>query len=1352
MKRIAKILLLAAVAAATSAVLIGALVLFMPGSGEQAAQASGGAGDYTKFGFDMDPYNAGGNGPSIVVGAAGESGSECENDLDDDSDTVVNDGCGLPQIDACIRVDSGTFNIDVFVDDVPTGKDVGGFDWFLNYDNSLLQVNGRVSPAGPPPAEASAWLLGTAPGSSVVQYGNNTWPHTSGSMPECAADVCGPACGEPAGSLGPLERYELEVVGAGLTITALTLTPVPTFLTSNIPTVHGYLPDELFDGNHIPAYGLVAIGQDCPLRFGIDMDPYNAGGNGPSIVVGAAAESGSDCENDLDDDSDNISNDGCGLPQIDACVRVDSGTFSIDVFVDNIPTGLDLGGFDYFLSYDNTLLRVNNRVPATGAPNWLLRTAPGSSILQAGNNTWPHTSGSLNECAADFCGAACGEPAGSLGPIERYELQVVGAGPTLTAITLTRAPHFLTSNIPTVHGYDPDEVLDGGHLPPYGLVAIGQDCPPDSDGDSWPDPFDNCPDDPNQDQTNTDRPPTIDLDSTSADLTVYGDDGGDRSGFAVAAGDINGDGYNDLIIGAVDADPAGGEDAGETYVIYGGSLSGEIDLNDPATSADLTVYGNDPGDYSGYAVAAGNINGDDYDDLIIGAVSADPAGGSDAGETYVIYGSGSLPAEIDLSSTSADLTVYGDDPGDSSGFAVAAGDINGDDYDDLIIGVYGADPPAGSDAGETYVIYGGGSLPAEIDLNSTSADLTVYGRDPGDRSGLAVAAGDINGDATDDIIIGANYADPAGGTAAGETYVIYGGASLPAEIDLNSTSADFSVYGRDAGDRSGSAVAAGDINGDGTDDLIIGVYGGDPGVGTDAGETYVIYSGSLPSWLNLNDLGTKADLTVYGDDAEDQSGAAVAVGDINGDGYDDLIIGANYADPAGGTGAGETYVIYGGPSLSRTIDLDSPITSADLTVYGDDEGDSSGYSVAAGDINGDGYDDLIIGAHLADPAGGIGAGESYVIYGSPLDDMGDVCDNCPQVYNPDKQDVDADGTGDTCDPDHQDSSAVSDPISGEVTVSNPEGTVSFDGYTAEGGSTVTIVEDPAAVGTAMWVEMNATLVGAKFSLLSSSALTGTVTVKTFFNPGIDDDQLALLRVTKEGVGALCGQPGSPCQVSGAGPLYSEVTIKFSLDNDADLTVGVPQDSDDDGWYDHYDVNDNGGFDDPNEHDNCAYDYNPGQENHDDDLGGDACDCDDDNGGAPDNQEIILDGTDPLNPTDDLAKDTNDTDSDNALNWEEFWVGTDYQDPCSDDCHTTQQHDAWAYDINIDCWCNSTDILMFPFSVNMAAQLGVEPTYQCRYDFNGDNWVNSVDILMFPSTINMADDCEAPPGVDDPEQP
>ncbi|UCH87255.1 MAG: FG-GAP repeat protein, partial [Dehalococcoidia bacterium] len=147
-------------------------------------------------------------------------------------------------------------------------------------------------------------------------------------------------------------------------------------------------------------------------------------------------------------------------------------------------------------------------------------------------------------------------------------------------------------------------------------------------------------------------------------------------------------------------------------------------------------------------------------------------------------GAEALPPTIDLHNTGADLTVYGDHGADYSGWSVAAGDIDGDTTDDLIIGAERADPAGGSNAGETYVIYGGPSLPATIDLDITSAGLTVYGDDADDNSGWSVAAGDIDGATTDDLIIGAERADPAGGSNAGETYVIYGGPSLPATIDL----------------------------------------------------------------------------------------------------------------------------------------------------------------------------------------------------------------------------------------------------------------------------------------------------------------------------------------------------------------------------------------------------------------------------------------------------------------------------------------------------------------------------------------------------------------------------------------
>ena len=224
---------------------------------------------------------------------------------------------------------------------------------------------------------------------------------------------------------------------------------------------------------------------------------------------------------------------------------------------------------------------------------------------------------------------------------------------------------------------------------------------------------------------------------------------------------------DDLIIGANGGDPDGRDDAGEAYVLFGPLGSGTFEVS---TTADVIINGIDAGDNLGLgATAAVDVNNDGTDDLILGSQRADPAGRTDAGETYVIFGP--LTAGTLEMATAADITFNGIDTEDKAGGSVAGGDVNNDGKDDLLIGATSADPGGRDGAGESYVLYGP-FVAGSYDL-AVKADVIYNGIAVGDSSG-ARAVGDVNNDGVVDIIIGAPNADPGGRAFAGEVYVILG--------------------------------------------------------------------------------------------------------------------------------------------------------------------------------------------------------------------------------------------------------------------------------------------------------------------------------------------------------------------------------------------------------------------------------------------------------------------------------------------------------------------------------------------------------------------------------------------------
>jgi hypothetical protein len=443
----------------------------------------------------------------------------------------------------------------------------------------------------------------------------------------------------------------------------------------------------------------------------------------------------------------------------------------------------------------------------------------------------------------------------------------------------------------------------------------------------------------------------------------------------------------------------------------------------PATFG-LVMNGASAGDRSGNIASAGDVNGDGIDDMLVGAVKADPNGVFDAGETYVIFGKdtavdGDFAASIDLGSLdgSDGFVLNGIDSSDLSGVIVAsAGDVNGDGIDDILIGAPGADPN-GSRSGETYVVFGkdtavDGDFAASINLEDLdgSNGFVLNGNYTNIYGGLhAASAGDVNGDGIDDIMISAFRANPDGVEGAGQSYVVFGKdtaltGDFAASIDLDTLdgSNGFMLDGIDTSDGSGINVAsAGDINGDGIDDVMIGAWQADPnGIGN-AGETYVVYGkdtavdGDFAASINLEDLDGSNGFTLNGATSNDWSGMNVAsAGDVNGDGLDDILVAARLGDPNGVGNAGETYVVYGKDTavdgdFAASINLEDLDGSNGFVLNGIDSNDFSSNSISsAGDVNGDGIDDILIGASNSDP-NGTRSGETYLVFGKDTAVTGD---------------------------------------------------------------------------------------------------------------------------------------------------------------------------------------------------------------------------------------------------------------------------------------------------------------------------------------------------------------------------
>lgn len=469
------------------------------------------------------------------------------------------------------------------------------------------------------------------------------------------------------------------------------------------------------------------------------------------------------------------------------------------------------------------------------------------------------------------------------------------------------------------------------------------------------------------------------LGTTQPGFVINGINAGDGSGVTVSgAGDVNGDGLADVIIGAPNADPNGLNSAGQSFVVFGKTDGAMVDLSNLG-SGGFRIDGANSNDVFGVSVSgAGDVNGDGLADLIVGAILADPNGVYNAGASFVIFGKTSNTTVSLNNLGTGGFRIDGFTSSILSGRSVSgAGDVNGDGLADLIVGANYAEPTGDSAEGESYVVFGKADSSSIILNNLGSGGFRIEGIDEDDQSGFSVSgAGDVNGDGLADLIVGAYAADPNGVVLSGESYVIFG-KSNGTTVELSNLGiGGFRLDGIDNSDRSGRSVSgAGDVNGDGLADLIVGASYAD----YSAGECYVVFGKMNLTTVDLDNLGSEG-FRIDGIDSYDYAGASVSgAGDVNGDGLADLIVGASSADPNGNSNAGESYVVFG-KTNGTPVDL-ATLGTGGFQINGIDGGDSSGFSVSgAGDVNGDGSADLIVGAFNADPNGASSAGESYVIF------------------------------------------------------------------------------------------------------------------------------------------------------------------------------------------------------------------------------------------------------------------------------------------------------------------------------------------------------------------------------------
>jgi len=404
------------------------------------------------------------------------------------------------------------------------------------------------------------------------------------------------------------------------------------------------------------------------------------------------------------------------------------------------------------------------------------------------------------------------------------------------------------------------------------------------------------------------------MESTAPDL-IFDGEPNSWFGLETVCGDVDGDGYDDVLIGATRYNNS----RGRAYLFYGGP---HMDA-----APDLIFEGQNKGDHFGAGIACGDIDNDGYDDIVIGG----------GGRAYLYWGS-----DRNSIDTKPDKIFTGENKkGSRFGYHSAVYDMDNDGYDDIILGAYWY---PGNATGRVYLYYG-----KKKESMDTSCDLIFTAEKTEERFGYTISCGDVDNNGYGDLVIGSS------GKQQGRAYLYYGGSKsnmdAKADIVFEATSRRY---------KWGYGLICVDQNGDGCDDLLFGA----PACNDYQGRSYLFYGSSKMS------MDTNPDMTFDGEVEGSLYGVREACGDIDGDKVNDLIIGASGC----GQRIGRMYVYWG-------KELSAPNPKPGMILMGENPNDEFGARIVCGDVNNDGFDDLIVAA-LAYKAGAK-QGRVYLYYGGP---------------------------------------------------------------------------------------------------------------------------------------------------------------------------------------------------------------------------------------------------------------------------------------------------------------------------------------------------------------------------------